>query len=179
MMRFLLALVLTAPVFAIDFGVRGGLPFGDAFDRIENRDFNVKGANRFVVGPTVELRLPLGFGASFDVLYRRYNFESQQTGNQGAGQWEFPLMLRYRLPGIVARPFVGIGPVFTKITGVTALKNSQGLALGAGLDVSLAGIHLTPELRYSRRFQDVIVETRFGSLQANSNQIDLLVGLTF
>ncbi len=180
MMGSLLALVFTvaAPVFAIDLGVRGGLPFGDAFERIENRDINVKGANRFVVGPTLELRLPLGFGASFDALYRRYSFQTAQ-GDQGAAQWEFPLMLRYRFPGIIVRPFVAAGPIFTKITGVTAPKNSQGLALGGGLDISLAGKHLTPELRYSRRFQDVIVQTRYGSLQANANQVDLMVGFTF
>lgn len=177
-MRFLLLALLSLPAFAIDLGVRGGLPFGDAFERLEARDFQVKGANRFVLGPTLELRLPLGFGASFDVLYRRYSFETSQ-GSQGAAQWEFPLMMRYRLPGIIARPFVAGGPIFTKITGVTALKNSQGLALGAGLDVSVAGFHLTPELRWSRRFQDVVVETRYGSLKANANQVDLMVGFTF
>jgi hypothetical protein len=178
MMRWFLALAMAMPVFAIDLGVRGGLPFGDAFERGQNRQFNVKGANQFVVGPTLELRLPLGFGASFDALYRRYSFQTDQ-GNQGAAQWEFPLMLRYRFPGVIVRPFVAAGPIFTKITGVTAVKNSQGLALGGGLDISLAGKHLTPELRYSRRFQDVVVQTRYGSLQANANQIDLMVGFTF
>jgi hypothetical protein len=162
----------------ISVGVRGGLPFGDAFETLRTQDLTVAGKNQFVVGPTVELRLPAGFGVSLDALYRRYSFETGQQDQSGA-QWEFPLMLRYRFPGIVARPFVAIGPIFTTITGVTAIKNSQGLAIGAGVDAKIPFVRLTPELRYSRRFQDVIVETRFGNLVANSNQIDLLLGVTF
>lgn len=172
-------LLLPAQADVIAVGVRGGLPFGDAFESLRARNFTIEGRNRFVVGPTVELRLPMGFGASFDALYRRYNFETGQE-SQGAAQWEFPLMLRYRFPGIVAQPYVAGGPVFTRITGVRALRNSQGIALGAGVDIKVPFLRLTPELRYSRRFQQVLVETRFGQqMRANPNQVDLLVGITF
>lgn len=165
---------------AIAFGIRTGIPFGDAFDK-DNR-FNITGRNRFVIGPTLELRLPAGFGASFDILYRRYRFETtsgQGTMSNSGGQWEFPLMLRYRFPGIVARPFIGAGPVFQRLTGVTSLRNTNGLALGAGVDLKVPFVRLTPELRYSRRFQDTAAGPGSTLLKANNNQFDLLVGITF
>lgn len=163
---------------ALSFGVRGGAPFGEAFEK-ESR-FNLVGRNRFLLGPTLELRLPMGFGASFDFLYRRFVFEAAGTERQGAGQWEFPLMLRYRFPGVAARPFLAAGPIFHKITGITSPRSSSaGVVFGAGLDLKVPLLNITPEIRYSRRFQDVVVLTGPGSLDANKNQVDFVVGFTF
>lgn len=166
---------------ALGVGVRGGLPLGDAFTSVENRDFRVFGRNRFVVGPTVELRLPAGVGFSFDVLYRRYAFETETTGLQSASQWEFPLMFRYRFPGIVVRPFVAAGPTLNRLTGITSIRNSTvGLAIGGGLDIKIPFFHVTPELRYSRLFQEVNVRPgTASSLLQNQNRVDVLVGFTF
>jgi hypothetical protein len=167
----------------IGFGVRGGLPFGDAFESATSRNFEVRGRNRFVIGPTLELRLPAGLGASFDILYRRYGFDTISNGNtstQSAAQWEFPLMMRYRFPGIVARPFIAGGPVWSKLTGITSTRNTTGIALGAGVDISIPLFHITPELRYQRRLQDTIATGATGiGVRSNSNQVDLMVGFTF
>ncbi|HUQ94079.1 MAG TPA: outer membrane beta-barrel protein [Bryobacteraceae bacterium] len=171
-----------APADSIGIGMRGGLPFGDAFESARSRDFTISGHNRFVLGPTLELRLPLGFGASFDALYRRYNFETISSTSsffESGGQWEFPLMLRYRFPGIVARPFVAAGPVFQKITGVTSTRNSSGVALGGGLDIKIPLFHITPEIRYSRRFQEPFITLPLSGLRANANQFDFMLGITF
>jgi hypothetical protein len=177
-------LLLFAPVLfagdALSVGMRGGIPFGDAFQG-DNR-LNLKGKNRFLLGPTIELRLPAGLGVSFDVLYRRYLFEESSGGvttSTGAAQWEFPLMVRYRFPGVVARPYVAGGPTFQTLTGVTKLRNTNGLALGAGIDIKVPFLHLTPELRYSRRFQDTSAGSPGRLLPANLNQVDFLVGFTF
>ena len=183
MKQLALLLFWTAvPAYAIDLGLRGGLPFGDAFESARTANFELKGRNRFVLGPTLELRLPAGLGVNLDVLYRRYQFETivnGQTTTQGAGQWEIPVMLRYHFPGIVARPFIAGGPVWSTITGLTSTRNTTGLAIGAGLDISVPFGHLTPELRYSRRFQDTIVTPATAPLKSLSNQIDLMVGFTF
>ncbi|MBL8232861.1 MAG: outer membrane beta-barrel protein [Bryobacterales bacterium] len=168
---------------ALSVGVRGGLPFGDAFDAAESGRLKLTGRNRFLIGPTLELRLPAGLGVSFDVLYRRYRFETQtegQTTTSGGGQWEFPLMLRYRFPGILVRPFVGAGPTLQRLTGVTSIRNNTvGLAMGAGLDIKVPFGHITPELRYSRRFQDTNASFLSNVLKANNNQFDFVVGVTF
>lgn len=183
----LVALLLpAAPVLradALSVGVRGGIPFGDAFDALDTGRLKLSGRNRFLIGPTLELRLPAGLGVSFDVLYRRYRFDTDtegQTTSTGGGQWEFPLMLRYRFPGIVVRPFVGGGPTLQKLTGLTTIKSSTvGMALGAGLDIKVPFGHLTPELRYTRRFQDTAAGGLSGLLKANNNQVDFVVGITF
>jgi hypothetical protein len=180
-----LALVLflaAGPALAIDLGVRGGLPFGDAFESLRTANFEVKGRNRFVVGPTLEIRLPAGFGVSLDFLYRRYQFETvtpSGTTTNGAGQFEIPVMMRYHFPGMVARPFVAGGPVWSTITGLNSTRNSTGMALGVGLDIQIPLFHVTPELRYTRRFQDSLVTAPAGALKTLSNQIDLMVGFTF
>lgn len=182
---FLLAMAAASGLYAdaLGVGVRGGLPFGDAFTTIENRDFRILGRNRFVVGPTIELRLPAGFGFNFDVLYRRYTFEASSGGSPttaSAAQWEFPLMFRYRFPGIIVRPFVAAGPTLNRLTGVTSIRNSTvGMALGGGLDIAIPFFHITPELRYSRLFQEVTVRPGASSLLQNQNRLDLLVGFTF
>ncbi|MBL8173056.1 MAG: PorT family protein [Bryobacterales bacterium] len=178
----LLLLVVAAPSQAIDLGVRGGLPFGDAFESLRTANFELKGRNRFVVGPTLEIRLPAGLGVNLDFLYRRYQFQTvtpSGTLTKGAGQFEIPVMLRYHFPGILARPFIAGGPVWSTITGLNSTRNSTGVALGAGIDIHIPFAHVTPELRYTRRFQDTVVTAPSGSLKSLSNQIDLLVGFTF
>lgn len=161
---------------AISFGLRGGLPFGDGFKSIQTQSFSLKGHQSFLLGPTVELRLPLGFGASFDFLYRRIRSENVTTGQEnGGGQWEFPFMARYRLPGVVAHPYIAAGPVFYKVTGLPSFGSTSGIAFGAGVDVKVPLIRLTPELRYQRRFNDKTI----GGLPQNLNQVDLMLGVTF
>lgn len=185
-MKLIPLFLMAASLFAADHlsvGLRAGLPLGDAFESATSGQFKLTGHNRFLIGPTVELRLPAGFGVSFDILYRRYNFEtvsSTGTTNNGSGQWEFPLMLRYRFPGVIVRPFVGGGPTFQKLTGITTPKSSTaGLALGAGLDIKVPFFHITPELRYTRRFSDVGAGTLSQVLKANGGQFDFVVGFTF
>lgn len=184
-----LLLALTGPAAlplcadALSVGVRGGIPFGDAFDAADTGRLKLSGHNRFLLGPTLELRLPAGLGVSFDILYRRYRFDTEGNGqktSEGGGQWEFPLMLRYRFPGVIVRPFVGAGPTLQKLTGLTAIKSSTaGLAMGAGLDIRAPFGHFTPELRYSRRFQDTAAGGVNSLLKANNNQFDFVVGFTF
>lgn len=175
--------LLAAPSYGIDLGVRGGLPFGDAFESLRTSNFETKGRNRYVVGPTLEIRLPAGLGVSLDFLYRRYQFETTASSGgtvaKGAGQFEIPVMLRYHFPGIMARPFIAGGPVWSTITGLNSTRNSTGVALGVGLDIHIPFAHVTPELRYTRRFQDTTVSAPSGALKSLSNQVDLMVGFTF
>ncbi len=183
MKQFAFVLFLMAmPSFAIDLGVRGGLPFGDAFESLRTSNFEVKGRNRFVIGPTLEIRLPAGLGVNLDFLYRRYQFQTIRdsgTTTEGAGQFEIPIMLRYHFPGVLARPFIAGGPVWSTITGLNSTRNSTGIALGAGIDIHVPFAHITPELRYTRRFQDTTVSTPSAALRSLSNQVDLMVGFTF
>jgi hypothetical protein len=74
-------------------------------------------SKRYIVGPKVEVRLPLHLSFEFDALYRRVGFlgyVSSCCGSAVRGErddsWEFPMLVKYRVPGVPRlHPFVGIG----------------------------------------------------------------------
>ena len=81
--------------------------------------------NRYIVGPTAELRLPFGFGVEFDALYRHLNYTNFSNSvdvllnsSTTSGAWEFPLLAKYRFPSKVARPYVAAGVVWDSLSGL-------------------------------------------------------------
>ena len=109
------------------FGVKAGVPLTDFFSTVQSANFGFNSTtNRYIVGPTVELRLPFGLGVEFDVLYRHLNYagssfgvdvltSSSTTGNA----WEFPLLAKYRFPSKVVRPYVDAGVAWDTLSGLT------------------------------------------------------------
>ncbi len=187
-------------------GVKGGLPLTDFVDAVSSGGASLTSDTKpYLIGPTVELRLPAGFGIEFDALYRRFGYNVSSpltviTGVRTTGNdWEFPLLLKKRLSGGLIRPFVDAGVNFSKITGLTqtvvnAVRNvtstdnppelkhdfSTGFVLGAGLDIHVL-LHITPEIRYTRwgseHFQGV--PGPGGTVSSNQNQAEFLLGITF
>jgi hypothetical protein len=109
----------------LSFGVKGGVPLTDFVDTVSGPSASVSSATRrYIVGATVELKLPAGFGVEFDALYRRFDYNSTVTllnvvsARTTGNDWEFPLLLKKRfLPGPV-HPFIGAGVAFSKLSGV-------------------------------------------------------------
>lgn len=181
-------LLLQADAFSV--GLRGGVPLSDAFTTETRNAITTRSIpNRYTFGPTFEVRLPGSLGVTFDILYRRLSYE--QTGGiavvkRNGGQWDFPLMLRYRFGRGNLRPFAGGGLNFTRIspelvTNPTQFvrKTSNGLAFGAGLELKLPLIRISPELRYTHRGNDSFRDALTGLIKTNPNQVDFLVGITF
>ncbi len=164
----------------ISAGFRGGVPFTDSFKTIDTAVAGNLFKNRpshWIAGPTLEVRLPAGFGVTLDALYNRLGFESQGQ-KQSGGQWEFPAMLRYRI-GMqpVVKPFLAAGGSFNTLQGLrTPSKSVAGVVFGAGLEIRVPFMRIAPELRVSRRLSDGITA---GSIRANLTQATFLVGLTF
>lgn len=167
-------------------GVKGGLPFNDALklrSQVSNRTVDTS-TTPFTVGPMIELRLPLGIGAEFDMLWKRYK---QTVGSEGIADssWEFPLLAKYRFPGLGARLFIEggithqrLGSVLTSLRAVSRLDSAEvtsefrrGGVFGAGFDVGGSRTRFSLGGRYSRWQSTTLVP--------NSNFIDLLVGITF
>jgi hypothetical protein len=181
--RLLLAAALgvaALPAQNISVGFRGGVPFTDSFKTVGSAvsgDLFKNRPSHWIFGPTLEVRLPAGFGVTFDALYNRLGFESGSQVNTG-GKWEFPAMVRYRIgpqPGI--KPFVAAGGMFNKITGIRTPKSSAtGIVFGAGLEIKVPFMRIAPELRLSRQFSDSVT---VGTIRSNLNQAVFLVGLTF
>src|SRR5215472_16499291 len=77
---WLVFLVLAAPACAqpFSFGVKAGVPATDFFDAVRSNNLGYfSTTNRYIVGGTAELHLPLGFGVEFDVLYRHLHYNER------------------------------------------------------------------------------------------------------
>ena len=163
--------------------------------------------NRYIVGPTAELYLPFGFGVEFDALYRHLNYNSHgelvdliTSGKTTGNAWEFPLLAKYRFPIPGIKPFVDGGVSFDTLGGLkqtitsalpsgttttttshpAELRNSMiyGVAVGGGLDIRLAFLHLLPEVRYTRWDSQHLRDAN-SLLHWNQNQAEFLLGITF
>jgi len=125
-------LLSAGPAFCqpFSFGLRGGVPMTDFLSTVRSGNFNfTSNTNRYIVGPTAELRLPFGFGLEADILYRHFSY----TGSGGitgitttllsssttSNAWEFPLLAKYRLPGKVIHPYVAGGVAWDTLSGLT------------------------------------------------------------
>jgi opacity protein-like surface antigen len=165
----------------LSFGVKGGVPLNDFLDTVSGSRTSITSTtNRYIVGPTVELHLPAGFGVEFDALYRHFRYNSAASLvdaitsiNTTGNAWEFPLLLKKRFSHGPIRPFLDAGVNFNRISGVSQtvqtvvfpdrrltsstsnppeLKDtySTGFAIGAGVELKAILLKLTPEIRYTR-----------------------------
>ena len=207
-MRPLILLLLAAAVLAaqpISFGLKGGVPLTDFIDAVGNGSSlsAVEHPQRYLLGPTVELKLPMSFAFEADVLYRRLNYQTVATTATATGvslvtsnDWEFPLLLKYRFAGKkFVRPYADAGVAFDRLQGLTdtisnsvgnltnsastGLKSSgtTGAVIGGGLDLHFLILHISPEIRYTRwTSQHFNLPNVLASQQ---NQAEFMVGITF
>jgi hypothetical protein len=192
------------------FGLRGGVPLTDFLDTASNPGLLFQSnTNRYIVGPTVELRLPFGLGVEVDALYRHFDYSATGslanqfvTSKTSSGDWEFPLLAKYRFPSKIVRPYVDAGIAWDTLmslkqsisttsfpSGATVTSTASnpaelnknttdGFVIGAGIDVHLLLIHISPEIRYTRWGAQHFLSSN-GGLSSNQNQAELLVGITF
>jgi hypothetical protein len=185
------------PAQPVSFGLKGGVPLTDFISALGNSPSlsAVEHPQRYLLGPTVELKLPFRFALEADVLYRRINYQTVSstkttiaTALVTSNDWEFPILLKYRFGGKKpVRPYVDAGVAFDRLQGLTdaalngigSLKNSgtTGAVAGVGLDLHLLVLHISPEIRYTRwTSQHFNVANVLASQQ---NQAEFMVGITF
>lgn len=192
----------------VTFGVKGGVPLTDLLNGTppELHFTGITNTNRYIVGPTIELRLPANFAVEFDALFRHFSYQttvafigSYNSTTATSNAWEFPLLLKYRLPGKFARPYIdggvawdrlqGLSATLTQITpgGSTTTRTSNppelqkttlaGVVIGGGVDIHALFLHISPEVRYTRwTSQHFVLENL---LNSNQNQAEFLLGVTF
>jgi len=194
-----LYLLLLLPVTALavgpfSAGLKVGLPLTDFVSTVQGTTSTA--TSHYIVGPEVDLNLPFRLGIEFDALYRHFSYTNiigsvgSAVTSTGAGDWEFPLLLKYRMPGKIVRPYVAAGVAWDTLTGaahgitnpftnlVQAPKNTaMGAVIGAGLDIHAVMIHVKPEVRLTRwTSQHFNVPS---VLTSNQNQAEVMVGITF
>jgi hypothetical protein len=168
---------------SVHFGVKGGMPLNDAIDAAGDFKSDFK---HFTFGPMVDIFMPGGFGVEINALYKKTGYTLNATGtlpaeSHDAPSWEFPLLLKYRFPGEVLRPYVAGGYVFRHIGDMARLDrgSSKGLAVGAGLMFDFKLVKLSPEVRYTRWNNDVFEGSTPITLRTVKNQAEFLIGFTF
>lgn len=201
-MRLIFAwlLVSTSAFAQFAFGIKGGAPLTDFFHAVDNPQATFQSSSTpFILGPTVELHFPAGFGVEFDALYRRFHYDTTSnlvdviTKGTAANAWEFPLLLKYKVPGVILRPFLDAGFAFDHWSGVRQLievpsslgqtktnvsGTNKGVVLGAVLELNLRLFRVSPEIRYTR-WGAANVGTLADVLRSSQNQAEFLIGITF
>jgi hypothetical protein len=202
--HFLLPLLLTSialpsPAQRLTLGVVAGTGLTDDFRRDsftfpgaadQTSTFTTGPVSRGpIVGPKLELGLPLGFSVEADALHRPLRSTTTQTISppvvlpNGAvlstigpdqrthASWEFPILVRHRVPLARWRPFLEAGPSFRPAGTSTGIAHT-GITVGAGVSLPVHSVTIAPALRYTRwREAPAFLPV------ANVNQMELVVGI--
>jgi len=177
------------------FGVRGGVPF-NVGDTLTSGLGSLTTTRRMEVGPTVGVRLPLGFSVEGDALFRRDTLKLGQFAgfnpNIHSDSWEFPVMLKYTggrkliSPvfgvGVAARhinDFSNLGPVPAFLLNGRSEANSVGFVTGGGVRFQMGPVHVTPEIRYTRWGGGGLTQQLLNLTPFGNNDVSFLVGITF
>ena len=106
-------------------GIKGGLPLTDFVNTVQSGAATT--TSDYIVGPMVELHLPFGLGVEFDALYRHFNYTTPASSTASAlstltssGDWEFPLLAKYKFPGKIVRPYVEAGVAWDALSGLSS-----------------------------------------------------------
>ena len=114
------------------------------------------------------MRLPFSMGVEVYALYRHYGCSGgPYTSNKTTtGDWEIPILAKYRLPGKLPRPFVAAVPVVDTLIGTS---QTRSLILTEG--------RLVTNTRKDEHFDSVQSPPGF-ALHSNLNQVGFLLGIT-
>ncbi len=119
-MRLALALIFIGHAVyaqAVTVGVIAAVPLTDTFATafIHEGTFDAKTV-RYQVGPAIDMRLPWSFRVEIDALYQPFSFNESNFGGTpsqshiSGNLWQFPVLLKYRVPTPLVKPFVEAGP---------------------------------------------------------------------
>ncbi len=145
------------------------------------------GARSFVIGPTLELRLPFGLTVEADALYRPMEFQVQETTSPALSTqvtlpvrgdaWEFPILAKYRLPLPLIKPYLAAGPSFRATSSSLGKYMSRtGISAGIGIETRVGPLLIAPEVRYTHWSSDGTYASSF-HVTSYQNQVEFLMGL--
>jgi opacity protein-like surface antigen len=192
------------------FGLKGGMPMTDFLNAASSQNFTASTTtNRYIVGPTAELRLPFGFGVEVDALYRHFSYGTSggisitttlTTSDTTGGAWEFPILAKYRFKGKIVHPYVSAGVAWDKLSGLTQtvtkivanISNSSTTSNPFELQNDTSrGFVIGGGVDVKLLLIHIAPEVRYtrwgarhfidpaGLVNSNQNQAEFLVGITF
>ena len=199
-MRFLVLglFASTASMFAagpLIIGGRAGTALTDSGNSVANTiRTNMLGHN-FAVGPTIGVKLPMGFSVEGDALYNRRTLGLLGLGNAipglnfNADWWEFPVMGKFAPMQGPISPVVGGGVTVQHINNFgnvpsylfsgSTQSNNVGFIGAAGVKFTAGGMTVTPEFRFTRWNDQNWTQSALNLITGGRNQAQFLVGITF
>ncbi len=194
MRPFLLLFAAALNTFAagpLIFGARGGVGLTDNFSGLPGNFGSIAQSRQYAIGPTVGLRLPLGFSIEGDALFHRetLNLGGLNLLDTHQDSWEFPAMLKFTAGHWAVAPVIGAGvsvrhlnnfsgvPSFL-LSGSTS-SNTVGAVVGGGIRFKAGPAEITPELRYTHWGGNSFAQSVLNFIEPNGNQAEVLVGITF
>ncbi|MEQ1886765.1 MAG: hypothetical protein ABL967_17015 [Bryobacteraceae bacterium] len=178
---------------SVSVGIKGGVPLTNGLSDFSTtspgaltRTFS--DSKEYIIGPSVELHLPVGFSVEVDALYRPVNLASIVTvpnqtpvpTSNNVSSWEFPVLAKYRFSFPIIKPMVEAGPSFRTTGSQLDWFSNRGLTLGGGIEVKIGRLRFGPELRFTRWGSDA--SPNQGVLfnpPSQKNQAELLLGISF
>lgn len=185
-------------------GVRGGARLNDIVDAVNSGQTAGRtlesATENYVVGPTLGVKLPIGFSVTGDALFTRLNISVRTSTGAGAisatsSSWEFPVMLKWTAGRQGVAPFGGVGVSVRHLsdfndvgrfiggnsgnTGLFADQNTVGFVLGGGIRFKAGPVRIEPEIRYTRWNQRDASQAFQNFFDVNRNQAQILLGITF
>lgn len=159
----------------LDDGFPGGLTTFDLYSD----------TNSFIAGLAFEVAIDRRFALEANALHRnlqlkrRYIFpsgERREDGGNTVGTWEWPILLKYRLPFGPGRLFLEAGPSFRTRHNPAPTEPSQfGATIGAGTEFGFRRLRFSPMIRYTRWKYD----GDYPRFATKRDQIEFLTSATF
>ena len=188
-----LLLAAGAPAYSqmFSFGVKVGVPLTTIYTQQQIADGGAfAGEQRFTIGPTVEIHLPLHLSFEADVLWRQSSFSTigghfNRDLDSAVDDWQVPLLAKYEIGLGPIHPFIDGGVVYRHVTTTSSSvppptnPNTVGVSVGGGVTVKLLRLRISPEIRYAKWPTPAFSSAYGGPIISRSNQADLLVGITF
>jgi Outer membrane protein beta-barrel domain len=177
----------------VSVGVKAGIPITDAFynTRVSSGQNLYSNSQNYILGPSIELRLPYRASVEFDALYRPLTFGTSTASvangspvlsrtSTDLSSWEFPLMFKYHLVNEQhLKPYFELGPSFRTGARQLSYLSDTGVTAGIGADFKVPLARLSPEFRYTHWSSDGAHTTATAPLSSRLDQVEFLFGISF
>jgi Outer membrane protein beta-barrel domain len=177
----------------VSIGVKAGVPITDAFysTTLSPSQQAFSSSQNYILGPSIQLRLPYRVSVEFDALYRPLTFSTTtatvangipmlSTTSTDLSNWEFPLLVQYHFgTEHFVKPFVEVGPSFRTGARQLGYLSDTGVTAGLGADFKVPFVRLSPEFRYTHWSSDNAHTVASAPLSSRLDQVEFLLGFSF
>ena len=117
------------------------------------------GPRNFIIGPKLEVKFPWHLSVEVDALHRNLQTSSRFVSSvpglpvspptlRTQTPWEFPLLAKYQFSFLKLHPIVESGPSL-RPAGTGSGLSHIGITAGAGVQVRVGGLNISPTVRYT------------------------------